>query len=342
MACIFIAPLSGLEISPNFEFDYGVIITSSIATIKDKLTEEEWKLFGLQIGMLEFASLHRASAIAYLYVPQDFLHFPTSSIEVISAHNHYAKLSQITLAGFWLFIDNCIFFDKSYIIIKPQKNNEKNNNIFVANAVWTPRISNSSSEEFPPTCLTHCSYELWGERIMKYVDSCCKTYDSLGKNASPEVFIKDPALVLAYNKDNYNRPDRSRLFIDRARGETFRPLKITFYIGALESLFSTDVNEIKLQVSMRSAYYVGGTTKQIYDNFIFIKDAYTVRSKYVHGDAIGKSQTDLLDMAIKLDSFLRLVYNKLLSEGVDIFLGNTSSLDKYFERLLFPIFDNNK
>ena len=80
-----------------------------------------------------------------------------------------------------------------------------------------------------------------------------------------------------------NRIDRAIVFLSLARGNSYLPLKISFYIAILESLFTTDNNEVTHKVTERVVFYLEGSGTEKRSNFDLVKKAYGIRSKFVHG-----------------------------------------------------------
>lgn len=137
------------------------------------------------------------------------------------------------------------------------------------------------------------------------------------------------------NDTSVNRIYRAYLFITLARSNSLLPLKISFYIGALEALFTTDKSEVSHKVTERVCLFLKGTKEEKLSNFQLIKKAYDIRSKFVHGQNLGKkvNRKKLQSISTETDTLLRQLMNVIISKP-DIFLGDNEEISKHFTSLL--------
>ncbi|WP_128547175.1 HEPN domain-containing protein [Larkinella soli] len=164
------------------------------------------------------------------------------------------------------------------------------------------------------------------------------------KSIEDALQVKKRGLILNpdYHSEKYNarnRIERALLFLQIARSQSFLPPKISFYVLAIECLFSAnDLGEIQHKIAERVAMYIGrsSTEKQII--FEKIKNGYKIRSKYLHGQTLSKSQ-DKLDVLIEisneLDDLVRQILKKVLREDSAKFLLKEEELTLWFNSLLF-------
>nr|WP_256437736.1 HEPN domain-containing protein [Sporosarcina sp. Marseille-Q4063] len=109
--------------------------------------------------------------------------------------------------------------------------------------------------------------------------------------------------------------DRALRFILEAKGQSFLPAKITFYISALESLLSNSNSELRMQVADRGARILGQTFNERVRINEVISKAYTFRSTYIHGAARTersirkalKPLNNVEELLIELDAILRKI-----------------------------------
>lgn len=121
---------------------------------------------------------------------------------------------------------------------------------------------------------------------------------------------------LPYN--THNRITRALRFTEAARRTGMLPMKIAFYIGALECIFTTDNREVTHKVSERTSFLVGRTPDEKLKIFQNVKRAYDVRSSYMHGDKLtSKSESDeaLTEISITIDEIVRKVLNIVVDDS---------------------------
>lgn len=140
------------------------------------------------------------------------------------------------------------------------------------------------------------------------------------------------------NYNDHNRLTRALLFLQGARTTTLLPLKISFYIGVLECLFSISDGEISHKVAERVALYLGSDFTQRDKFFKQIKTVYDIRSKFIHGQILPKgsrTSEELITKSSEIDEILRKLLNKILAQDVNTFNGDDSTLNAFFLGLMF-------
>jgi len=138
--------------------------------------------------------------------------------------------------------------------------------------------------------------------------------------------------------ENMNRFSRAIRFIIMARSTSFLPMKIACYISVLESLFDVDF-ELSHQVSERAAKLIGGDLDVKLANYNLVKEAYNVRSKYVHGSTIKKKKklgegNDSGELSSRLDNLVRTLMVKVITEHADLDEMESGDLNNWFKRLI--------
>lgn len=129
---------------------------------------------------------------------------------------------------------------------------------------------------------------------------------------------KYPSPDIFYKGKGSTRYIRAFFFSLAARSQGILPLKITFYINALESLFSTANTELSYRIAERVALLLKDNKEERVILFNKIKKAYNFRSKVVHGDYIklrNNQEEELIEISTMLDNVIR----KLLTEHKDLF-----------------------
>lgn len=158
-------------------------------------------------------------------------------------------------------------------------------------------------------------------------------------NESPEK-LSDGYSASEFNDINYNsfnRVSRALQFLESARTDLVLPSKISRYIGVYEVLFSTNPGDISHKISERCALYTSQDLDERLNIFSLIKKAYSVRSKYVHGQDLSKGTKDssqLKDICKKIDDLTRKVLNKILVEDLELFTQDQERMDIWFKELV--------
>lgn len=163
----------------------------------------------------------------------------------------------------------------------------------LTNATGNESMSNMEIEFFP----------LWHTYILKYLEALNK--NGLNPNA--------------VNPNNTNRIDRAIIFMGEARQSELLYKKISMYIVVLECLFTTENEEVTHKVSERTAYYIATDPENRRAVYSTLKQAYDIRSKYVHGKKISLNNEKLADLSVKIDDIVRQVLGKIINKDYDIF-----------------------
>ncbi len=175
------------------------------------------------------------------------------------------------------------------------------------------------------------------------VDKSALKYDY----SKTKFFGNTAVMTPSYSTQKYthNRIFRAMLTLRSARKEAFLPIRISYYVMVLECLFNTGKDEITHKISERTAQYLGGSISNKQDIFKKVKEAYNIRSKFVHGQTLSKSEhtyEKLVKTSEIIDSFLREILKRVFRDKkrFDFFLQDNTKLDKYFNEILFQ--DNPK
>lgn len=149
------------------------------------------------------------------------------------------------------------------------------------------------------------------------------------------------------NKDfvyyNFNRLQRSLRFVMLARSESFPPAKITFYISALESLFSNSNVEVKMQVADRTTRVLGETFQERMKINKVVSIAYSFRSNYIHGSVNNqktirktlKPYETIEELSFELDEVLRKVLKRFLTDLNHVVHMDDSAFNVWVNELLY-------
>lgn len=127
------------------------------------------------------------------------------------------------------------------------------------------------------------------------------------------------------------------MFLHIARNHSYLLYRLAFYVPVLECLFGSSTGEITHQVAERIAFYVGQTPQERYELYIDVKDAYSIRSRFIHGDVFDdKSLKRVNELSTKIDELTRKILLKVVLEDSEIFLEDTKRKD-YLKKLVFQL-----
>lgn len=298
----------------TFDLQLGFGISAN-QELLDKFINKEY--FILNLGINKFGT----------YVNSPFIFFAGEDSELFEQHgvsniieladSFHGRFQQF-LFCLWLVEDNSINLNGVDIQIPSTGQTITNNKSII--------FSNSRGEY-----LTHSLRE---ETLNKTTEIMDVLFAILGGRRDDQ---GSPIHISQVPYNEHDRLDRAILFIYLARSQSLLPLKISFYIACLESLFTTDSAEVTHKVSERATRLLSGDLDTKKENFKTIKNAYTVRSKYVHGQSLGNSYRmleTLSDLSMKIDTIVRAVLYKLIKDHATTFQFNNEQLESWFTELI--------
>ncbi|WP_142314850.1 HEPN domain-containing protein [Bacillus wiedmannii] len=148
-------------------------------------------------------------------------------------------------------------------------------------------------------------------------------------------FVKDDSHEIYMQENRFLRALR---FLFLARRQSFVPEKITSLISAMESLLSTSNSELKFQVSSRACKIIGGDLEEKKNNYDIIREAYDLRSAYVHGgELVGKYRREngkLTSLATNMDDVMRKLMKELIENHSELAEKDTKGLGEWFTDLM--------
>ncbi|MDR3680189.1 MAG: HEPN domain-containing protein [Flavipsychrobacter sp.] len=148
----------------------------------------------------------------------------------------------------------------------------------------------------------------------------------------------DPNLKVSTYYNNLYKTERAINFLISARKVKYLPQKVSLYMPVFETLFSCGIaNEVTQRVSERVAKYIGKNAADRYAIFKIVKDAYNLRSRYLHGDEISNRHTSteyLKELSYKVDELARNIFYKIIMKDSETFLLSNTDLDEYFNKMM--------
>lgn len=239
-----------------------------------------------------------------------------------------AQNMETFLLFLWLVKDNSISLEESY-----GYSTEKS-----IIAYWTSHnIFSTSSGNFEDISFSDPEINEVVDLLLKYARISPQEPEELSSfdfsSADPN---QAPQLKPGVRRDKMeNRIQRAFSFLSTARSTPHLPQKITHYMSILESLFSTDANEVLHKVSERTAYFIGADKSDRLEIFRTVKKAYDTRSKFVHGQKVKNTFDNLAPLCAKIDNIVRAVLKKIVLTEHLIFLKKDDELTEYLIEIIF-------
>lgn len=307
----FLSPIFNLKLDQNivysniFEYDY----------FKDLVLP----YFQSKVGSIE---LNIIKLNNNFFVPVK-INYENPSIQLhrLSAlNNHFLSI------GFWLQKDCSIHSPISFLF--------DNENNFVIKDTRNEFYSNS-----------HGKYEstFFSENEL---NSTLKSYNKLLELISRDKVINlvetsghIRSSMSTINYNDLNKIQRAIFFIQKARGTSLLPEKITNYIVSIETLFSFSENsDLTFKISYRVPHYLSNEIGEREIINEYIRKGYDVRSRYLHGDKLKSSKDkEILEIiSNKLDEYLRNVFNIIITneEYKNIILDEKLFKDFFHKKLI--------
>ncbi|WP_343566206.1 hypothetical protein [Sphingobacterium sp.] len=229
----------------------------------------------------------------------------------------------------WFIRDNSISLEQAYGYFT------------VARSVnwWTGRnVFSTCTGQFEKTAFNEVELREATDLLLNYTEHCVANESkSQQVNLATKEKMQKVEFQSGMNPNKVeNRIERAMSFLSSARSTPHLPQKITHYMAILECLFSTDGNEIIHKVSERTAFYLEKDTTERIAIYKAVKNAYNIRSKFVHGDKPTRTHEQLCIIATEVDIIIRRVLKKIILNDHIIFLQKDMNL--FFEELIFKSF----
>jgi hypothetical protein len=229
-----------------------------------------------------------------------------------------AKSLETFLFFLWFIKDNSISIDEtySYESITHQVNCKPNHTIF-----------NNCFGEFENIQFSREEIDQTVNILGKYAEVCqAKTtseqaVDFFLDDNNPQK--RDTIKSSANYTFKENRLHRAISFLTTARSTAHLPYKVSLYMPILESLFSDSSSEITHKVSERAAFYIGIDKDEKRLIFKTIKEAYDIRSRFLHGQEFNPQKITmnyLKSLSAKIDQIVRKILTKIILEDSNNFL----------------------
>ncbi|UJH90107.1 hypothetical protein LZ575_14450 [Antarcticibacterium sp. 1MA-6-2] len=321
MSELFICSTRYLRIKEkNFDIDFGFSKFSDKDTFLKKVFESKNSVY--HFGINHLPPLENTP---YFYNAIDENETPEVRIR---NSEKFLEYFQTIISNLW-FIKDCSCNTREYLDISNKTNNffNRSRTIFFSNSEGLYKDGIFTIQEILQSIeITEKIIELQNNDLPDETISN-KPNQNLGNITPGDINY------LLYHSTN--RIQRAIMFLTVARSNSFLPLKISFYIGILETLFTTDNSEVTHKVSERVSFYLKDDFEKL-KTFKTIKECYAIRSKFVHGQKLHKkySNDKLKQTSSQLDNIVRVLLKKVIEEDSEVF-SEKSDLDIFFNKLIF-------
>ncbi|MFI8606664.1 hypothetical protein ACIGCP_19515 [Cellulophaga baltica] len=284
----------------QFEIEKGFYLTSADAVKKTVI-----KNTLPAIGGLEFQSIIDNKILAFAYIKDNI----TDETKYNKLHDFLFSMDNY-ITALWLIKDNSIYKELGYL-------SYDNNTKFFSNF-----IAQINSEHTGKKKVTSYSIEELKSAIPYY-------------RKINILMVNDNEFEFTEFTPESNRLSRALYFINGARLIPDIGVKYTLFCTSLESLLTTETNNIKRSLAER----VEMILKDLIPNVkSYIYKSYEYRSQIIHGNTFKESelkkQNKLISNLSFLDEICRLVIRAIMDnpELEKVFKKNDNDIDKYFKK----------
>lgn len=265
----------------------------------------------LSIGTLEGGYLFNGKPVIYSQMP-------TKNID--ESHVHIVNFMRDCLAflhSLWISEDNSVNVELGFAVSGKTGHVHSNS---LAYHYWT---CEGKKKEF----------SISPSHLMQLYDEFGSKFGGMAVSSEPNYTMQSREI---------DRINIGVNFLQQARSTPDLGFKIASYCSFFESVLSTTNVELSHQMAERAAFYLRVKPAERLELYKDLKQAYSVRSKVVHGDFISKKDMSKLgEIAKKCDSTAReLLVAYLQDEEFSSAINESSNepLDKFF---LYKIFGLN-
>lgn len=327
---IAIAPLFNCELKESFIKNSFISISNEFNNLEKSVS----KIFFDYLSKLDLQLIKKNPFI--VLKSEDVIN--DKNILIQNFENHINQFEN----NLWLLEDASCHVRKIFIYIEYEKVNNNGNNRYFQELIPTNNYYKNSKYDFINfTILDNDKLKKMDEittlktEIIK--NKSFKNHITERKKANTTEYINSGSLLF----NPYNSQDKiskSFNFIHNARTSSILPERITNYISFFECLFSDSAPEISHRVSERVALYLANKFDERIMIYNILKEAYGIRSKFIHGDDLNKKNdntSSLKEISCLLDNYARITLNKILEGDYVIFNKNNKDLTQFFNELIF-------
>ncbi|NJI75820.1 hypothetical protein HCX49_21725 [Sphingobacterium kitahiroshimense] len=248
--------------------------------------------------------------------------------ENVVLNNKISRTNTILSVSCWLLKDTCGSTPSGYLV-----------NTNIANPFWDEQLNYCTLANG-----THENTFFSKSEILQVMDLDRKFRDIIGplENVYKSENGFSSSKFSLRNYATYNKMARAQQFVFLARCTSSLLQKISWYIVALEALFSTGPADISFKLRFMVAYFLGGEPADLEMTTSIINKGYDLRSKFLHGASFeSKKLKKLVDrqyqeqVSVGLDTILRKSFNMIIldKDKKDIVFDDEKSNDFFKNKL---------
>lgn len=302
----FVTALEDIELPKIQKLDVGknLTLTTDWRVIRDHLSEP----FRAIIGPMEEDTLMKAPAVLYGVEEVE-----SSSLSLVEYINKRMVHCRVFLVGLWMVKDNSVDHDLAFAELRYRLPDSVISSNYLAakflNCRGLRETQAFSLEELKQAVRFNHRLEM--------------------------DYVPEPHLRM---QDRLTRVGRALTFLQAARSTNDLGMKVSYYCTCFEALFSSSTTELTHKLGERVASFVETTPENRLILYKKVKEAYSIRSKVVHGDELNKKDFQKAEKAAEMcDQLLRRILHgiresKKLSE---LFDGSNTALDEFLMRVTF-------
>ena len=227
--------------------------------------------------------------------------------------HHYFNICQGCISSLWFIKDNAATIPRGYFLPgKREMAFDVFSDKYHSNAKGSYETITFTGSEVVEALKRH-------EVVLKYKGKKMSTIPEANDGEHTGMV----GSLLNHGTEQPSRITRALLMLENARRESLLPLKISFYMSALECLFTSSDQQISRKLKVRTSNFIGVDQPEKDELFEFIGLTYAIRSKYFHGNPIPENYRgapiDILTTSVQLDAVVRRVFNKALLHRPEVF-----------------------
>ncbi|HEV7379267.1 MAG TPA: hypothetical protein VGN64_05695 [Dyadobacter sp.] len=314
---VFWGSIEGLELFENEKVTIGdKVFILPTDDVEDVVERQHKELFGL-------AAMNLLTSNPLLVA--------IKSVEEQGINKHLAKLQDYLFdftTGLWFVKDNSVCIRQNFTRTSDFKHSTFGYNKGASNAKGHHENTTFTSAEILQSIL-----------VMDKLAEVTPAPNSVEK-ISDKMFSEDEVKKRGLNSNHlldydFPRITRAYFMLSQARSTTAPAIKIAFYMSTFECLFSDGGSDaINYKLSQRIAFFLTTDKMERLKIKSSIKEAYQVRSSYIHGAEIPKQlrkHEKLILISEAIDNLLRKSFLKAIFNHGDKFSLSNDQFGKWLE-----------
>lgn len=319
----FMGSITRIKLQDFNEFDIGGIIISNVPRNIDKFFGAGYNLFNF--GALQRKELQKDEGVYGYLINNDIVKpagFTYDNYMFFLTQQANSKLA-VFLDCLWLIKDNSVSITTMLSHdIDSNYNSSNSRQDINSTSRGTPEVITFTKNQFMQSLRMY-------EMIVPIFAGSIKVDEIQSQLNKSTSFFETH---VSFDK-KMSRIHKCCLYIANARRTSILAEKISFYIVALESLFTTGSDRVKYQVSIRTSFFSSRSEKEVFSTFKSVSAAYKIRSQYLHGLSVELKAKEnyIADVSSEVDSITRKTIVKVLNDFQEKFNLPSSDRKAWFD-----------